>query len=881
MSVGARRGGRTPVHHCRLHAEILEDRTVPSFTLPEALTAGVNPVGVAVADLNGDGLPDLVVANYGKPGIGAFGSSVSVFLGTPNGAFKPPVNYLIGLNPQYVVIGDFNGDKKLDVMASVRFGAALMLGKGDGTFGAPTIVGDNIFPTQQFLATSLRKNGILDLAVLSQGQNQLQIFLGNGDGTFQDGVTYATGTNPDAMVIGDFNGDGSPDIAVANAGSNTVSVFLNGGGGGLGANIDSAAGTNPTFLASADFNGDKKADLAVMNSAGGSVLLGNGDGSLKAPVNLTPSPGLRDFNAPIVTGDFNGDGKADVVIPGIQAPTRLFMGNANGTFRAPVDYATGLNLSTPLSVGTPEPAVADLLKTKRSDLIIPTATGVLVTFSNAGGVLRAPAAFQANSGVSAPANLLATADFNGDGKADLVTVTSLGTSVVLSNGNGTFKQPALLDSNLTTDVAVGDVNNDGKPDIVVLTPNSLDVFLGNGDGTFQSAKTKVVGGNPSALTLGMFGSNGKMAIALTDALHNYVNILTGNGDGTFSIGATYAAGIQPCAIVPADLNGDGKTDLAVASVFSNNITVLLSNGNGTFAPGVTYGTGQGPIGLAVADLNGDNHPDIVTADALGSDVSILLGNGNGTFKAATAIPLPNQPSAIVAADFNGDGASDLAVGLSAGADYSVMIFLGEGNGKFLPPKGYSTGHTAVNALAAADFNGDGASDLAVAASSFPDSVGVALADPATKFAITAPAAATAGIPFSVTVTALDALGQRLLDYYGTAHFSSSDTKAILPPDYTFTTLDSGKHTFTNAVTLNTAGSETLTVADKAHPSVTGTVTITVSAGPMSLIDRPTSTLERDHVFACEAKALFWRRETADLYGVDLLISDEREKGTGT
>jgi hypothetical protein len=193
--------------------------------------------------------------------------------------------------------------------------------------------------------------------------------------------------------------------------------------------------------------------------------------------------------------------------------------------------------------------------------------------------------------------------------------------------------------------------------------------------------------------------------------------------------ADFAVGTGAISIAMGDFNGDGIIDLAVVNEADNTVSVLLGKVDGTFAPQVTYATGLGPLAIATGDFNGDGNLDLAVTNGdctlqilrppvcNGSTVSILLGNGDGTFRPHLDYPGGNQPSSVAAADFNGDGKLDLAI--SSAMSGAVSVLLGNGDGTFQAPLGYAaSGSQSVilDALIAADFNGDGKLDLAVAGS---------------------------------------------------------------------------------------------------------------------------------------------------------------------
>ena len=191
------------------------------------------------------------------------------------------------------------------------------------------------------------------------------------------------------------------------------------------------------------------------------------------------------------------------------------------------------------------------------------------------------------------------ADFNGDGKADLLIVNndSNSVSVLLGNGNGTFQ--AHLDysiGNFPVAGAIGDVNGDGKTDVVAVNngSNSLTVLLGDGDGSLAVRKDTPVGVGPQALATGDFKRDGSVDLAVADFGAHTVSILFGNGDGTFTSGTPGQTGKGPRGVIVADFNGDGIQDIATANMTDNTVSVLLGNGDGTFQAHRDFATGTAP-----------------------------------------------------------------------------------------------------------------------------------------------------------------------------------------------------------------------------------------------------------------------------------------------
>jgi len=333
-----------------------------------------------------------------------------------------------GTAPTYVTGGDFNNDGKQDLVVANNGDntVSMFLGKGDGTFTAPSPATFATGTGPVWIATgtfNLSNDKNLDLAVANKGANTVSILIGKGDGTFQPKVDIPTGTVPVSVVAGDFNGDGNPDLAVANQSDNTISLFFGDGKGGFSAPTTVPAvlktGRSPTALAVADFNGATYAngqsilDLAVVNQGDNtvSIFIGNGDGSFRAPAAYATGA------APVyvATGDFNGDGILDLAVANNTDDTASILfgqtggnGTANGTFGTRTDWSAGAG---PTSI-----AVADYNLDGIQDLAV-TDSGsntISILFGLTGG------AFNANYELSVgtdPVSIV-TADFNGDGHPD-------------------------------------------------------------------------------------------------------------------------------------------------------------------------------------------------------------------------------------------------------------------------------------------------------------------------------------------------------------------------------------------------------------------------------------------------------------------------------
>jgi hypothetical protein len=808
----------------------------------------------------------------------------------PSFVAAPTFPVAAGGKPVAVVTGDFNGDGKIDIVTANQGSnnLSLLLGHGNGTFGAPIKIPLGKSPAA-LLAVDLRGDGKLDLVTANKDDNSISVMLGNGNGTFQPAVTYSAGTGPVALAFGDFNGDHDVDLAIADNGANTVTILLGDGKGHFTPGETVTVGTHPTSVAVADFNHDGLADIATVTGGFGylDVNLNQGNGTFAAPVNYTTG-----FCAnSVVVGDFNHDGQPDLAVA-CTFPSgdgvSILLGNSDGTFQAFAKYSVGGQTPATLAVG-------DLTGNGIQDIV--TANGqfannsVSVLMGNGDGTFGTSHVFTAGQN---PVDV-ALGDFNGDGVLDVVTADNAGpvgcVSVLLGNGDGTLLAAPDLVVKGPGPTVEADFNGDGIPDLAVVTSNTsfsgVTIFPGLGNGSFGLPLQTVTINQPTALAVGDFSNNGKMDLAVTT--NAGVTILMGNGDGTFGARYDYSAGPSPSWVAVGDFNGDGVPDLVVAdNSGTGGVSILLGNGDGTFAPAVSVATGGSAKYVVTGDFNGDHHEDLAVVDGSNNKVNILLGDGHGNFGAPTSYATQNGPGLVGVGDFNGDHHPDLAVPtfFGPGASSALSILLNKGTGTFADSSEYGTGSLPTG-IAVADFNGDNHLDIATA-NNFADNVylfpgtgtgtlgapGIyvvgdrptwltaadfnndgqpdlavvnsnsgtitLLETPQTaagKFRVKiVPASTTAGAAFTVIVTALDSDNRLMTGYTGIVSFTSSDGQAVLPAAYRFTVADHGVHRFT--VSLKTAGSQNL-VAHAGSATGTGSITVIpakanhlqVTAGP--------------------------------------------------
>jgi hypothetical protein len=747
-------------------------QTNKGFIATRSLFAGGSPYASAAGDLNHDGIPDIVVADGTNTTIDSNGvyhrtvAGIAVLIGEGNGNFMPAVHYPTVDSASFICLVDVNGDGNLDAItasydpANFTPGGSMevLLGRGDGTFAAPVKYNAGSTLIEAVFPGDFNGDGHVDLAVqtLSIGSNIVQglaVFLNNGDGTFRLGQQTP---NDYPLGVADFDRDGKLDLVVghySSGGLDSVNVLFGAGNGTFTRSGPSHPIASGTFeiadAAIADFNEDGFPDIALVNNTTTlTLLLGSADGTLTQAPNR---PSL-DGGWSITVGDFNHDGHMDIatVTGEYESEVDVLLGNGDGTF----SYRTQYGTDGAFAYDAHNIAAADLNGDGYLDLLTVNPSGtVSPLYGKPGGVFNA----EVSTGPGwIGSDAIATGDFNRDGIPDTVVLYSPNPEAVQSSisvftgtTSGHFKPLGTHYATGTTGTAfaVGDVNGDGKLDVVVVGDgtNNLpqySLLLGNGDGTFQAARImKLTAQNSGAIDqvlLADVNNDGKLDIVTLNG------VSLGNGDGTFQQATPLFANDQFFGqhFALGDFNNDGKPDLAAISddAPEPQVTIHLGYGNGTFNPTASatvtlnYGdyyrnyialgrfTTNGALGVVTASVEQDLFTHTVAAGA----ITLIGGNGDGTLMAPATYQLPADFKAFAIADFNGDGIDDVAAVSQGSAanvpagDYSTLsYFTSAGSGTLNPGIDFGAGQISednfsdnIRTLAVADFNGDGAPDIA-------------------------------------------------------------------------------------------------------------------------------------------------------------------------
>jgi uncharacterized protein YfaP (DUF2135 family) len=684
---------------------------------------GSGPTGtsspLAVADFDGDSIPDLVTVNLGGGG--------KVLLGNGDGSFQAAASFAAGGNPDNVAVADLNGDTVLDLVTansnSEPGDVNVLLGNGDGSFQSAVSFAVGNRPSSIAVA-DLDGDSIPDLVTANLGNysndpGDVSLLLGNGDGSFQAAVSLAAGDGPHSIAVADVDGDTTPDLVVANRFSGDVSVLLGNGDGSFQPAVSSPAGNQPLSVTVADLNGDTILDLVMVNFlvfepiGYVSVLLGNGDGSFR-PRTLVGSGSLS-----ATAADVDGDTIPDLITArggswDSHNKVSVQRGNGDGTFQAPVSFAAGDN---PGNV-----AVADFNGDMIPDIVTanPDAGRVTVLLGNGDG------GFQAGAWLYAERSALSVtvADVDHDTIPDLVAAVGYpGVAVLRGNGDGNFQPVTFISvgARFTSTTAVVVVDLDGDTILDLATVNrggGGNVLLGNGDGSFgASFSFETSDFTGVSIAVGDLNSDTIPDLVTANSGHptlpggNDLSVLLGNGDGSFQAPVSITAGLGPVSVAAADLDGDTHLDLVVANSDSDDVSVLLGRGDGSFQVPVSIAVGENPTSLAVAHLDGDANLDLVVANSDSNDVSVLLGKGDGSFQDPVSIAAGNNPTSIAVADLDGDSNLDLVF---VGFPSEVRVLRGNGEGGFQAPTSFTTGGNP-SSLAVADLDGDTSPDLAIGA----------------------------------------------------------------------------------------------------------------------------------------------------------------------
>jgi hypothetical protein len=747
---------------------VLPGRGDGTFGDPSLYDVGANPYPIEVADLNGDGVPDLAIGNDGS-------DDVSVLMGRGDGTFGPERRYEVAAGPYGMVVADLDRDGVLDLgVVGYRADAVSVLhGLGDGTFGGRLDLSVQ-HERRESAAADFDGDGWLDMVIVNPGAGSVTVRLGRGDGTFDMLAPIPVGDRPRDLVATDLNRDGRLDLVVANAVSNDVSVLLGRGDGTFRAAAQQPVGRGPGAIVAIDLNGDGRIDLAVTNLDSGdvSVLEGLGDGTFRPerryavgsePIDLMPF-------------DANYDGRLDLVTANRSSGDLSFLlgdgrfGFSERRMAAPGFAPTGLEL-VKFQNNLPPMLVAGDERVEGGWFLYGTAdTGFLVPM---------PVGIRPNDHTEG--------DFNGDGQSDVAALrTDLNLLIiVMVHSDYTYEvMPPMPLSPIIDGVVTGDFDADGRVDLALTSTKSdvIEIRLGVGDGTFLSPEAtfsskrtglwvldaeqdgvvdicvldrlgQITIRRGQAAPAGGFDApmlvNGSIKDSVRDATvmpSSRTNRAVGLYSRLSSLLITeftprtgfrieyvpIPAHFMPSRVVSGDIDHDGLDDLVVLARGTNQAIVMFGAGGMKMNPEWTLlDVGIGPSDAVLKDLDLDGRLDLVVVNEFSGDLSVILSQPGRTFGAETRLAAGvglvgardsfgtpylhsvDEPVTLTTGMFNSDPWPDLAV--VARGSSRVALLYGRPGGTFTNPclsRTYQTGEDP-STVVAARFRGGALDDLAI------------------------------------------------------------------------------------------------------------------------------------------------------------------------
>ena len=740
--------------------------------------------GSAVGDLDGDGKPDVVVTN----GVGD--TSVSVFRNSSAGStisFDNPLRFVTNAGPYSVAIGDLDGDGKPDLAIANNGSNYITLYKNTSTPGSISfsnrtdiLVGTNPYG---IAIADLDKDGKAELVVSTEGGSSSLYVIKNvstpGSFSFGSPVSYANLAGAFTLAIGDLDGDGNPDIAATGGNPSGVLILRNISTSGnllFDQPKSFEAGNYTVDVSIRDLDGDSKPELIAVNRYGNSVsVLKNR--STNGNIDFETHVDYPVGDAPLIAAiaDLDGDGRPDIITANSSDDKISILRNMIGDSLAPVIdsfYTDTAIRGTKLTIRGKHFTGANAIQfggVNAASFVVDSATGITAvvgrgasgnvavttsfgTATDTGFIFKGPLIYQytPTHGSAGDTIKISGVNFTGVGSVSFGSVTAASFSIQSDS-----LIAAVVGTGASGDVTVTSSNgNDtlhgfaygGVPVIFSFSPSSDTVgamITINGNNFSATPADNIVYFGPVRATVNSASPSSLQVTVPAGATYDLINVTTNyltaysslpfsvqfsGGDSvmsanTFRSAGDFSTGNYPVAVAVSDLNQDGKPDLITANALSNNISILQNNssgGNFSFGSHTDWNAGKGPRNIAVGDLNGDGKPDIVVANFNSGDsgtISVFRNtsqHGIISFDTAINIQTGSGTLDVAIADINLDGRPDIITTSGNSGIFSILknTSIGSGALTFAPKLDYfSFNHP--DHVTVADMDNDGKPDIII------------------------------------------------------------------------------------------------------------------------------------------------------------------------
>ncbi|MCC7380263.1 MAG: VCBS repeat-containing protein [Deltaproteobacteria bacterium] len=627
-----------------------------SFEIARALSINSAAQAVAIGDTDGDGMPDILALHQG---------SLDVFLNNGGGAFLSPTNYPFGnLSPTDFALADLNGDGRLDVAIARKTAGGdfiVMLNRDNMGFGDVRAFG-NAGAVERLVLGDVDDDGDLDVLLgrRAGGDDYFTTYRNDGTATFGAGIDTLLPGQPYSVALGDMNQDGVPDVvaAIPAPGTTRKVVVAYGSAGapgqfGVGYTVDVGSAPSGVALGDLDRDGDLEAVITAEKSHTTTVLTRISDSSYSRADYVV----ARDARHPVLW-DVDGDGDLDLFVSSKSNDAVALVFNRNGTLLAPpaVELATapgGVVLRDLSGDGRPEAVVARSSAGTRQP-------ATLDYFANQQGRLTY------DHEISLAGNLqpngLAIGDLDGLGGLDFaVSTAGPGSRLVLDAGG--MASEVLVAAGRARDVAIGDVDNDGAPE-AVFSFDQTTVVSGDGVRIFNPSgvmeQELISGEGAMGIAVGYLNNDQLIDVAVANNVGDNVAFFTVTG-GTvqktvFSgITAPWAVTLGRVGPAPAD----ALNDLLVSG--SNRVGVLRGHPTLDFTPPTTWDAAGNPSRIAAGDFNRDGMTDVVVIQPSTDRIAVLIARERGGFFGPDLIDVGAGPTDLRVDDVDGDGTLDVVV----------------------------------------------------------------------------------------------------------------------------------------------------------------------------------------------------------------------------